>query len=142
MLYPAARQGFLDGDISWRDGVIRAALVRGYAYGATHVTMSSVTAAGGLVVAVSDPLTGKTSIGGVADADDAVFGSIAAGPPTPHLILFQASTRDGGPELPAAEQRLISLITRGENLPYPPNGRSVRLRWGDGALRIFRLGGN
>ena len=46
-LYPAARQGFLTGAIDADTAVIKAALVRGYTYGACHVYMSNVTGAGG-----------------------------------------------------------------------------------------------
>ena len=135
--YPAARQGSLDGSINFATGVFRAALLRGYAYSPLHRTVANVTAAGGVLVAVSEPLTVTVTESGVIDASDAEFGSIAPGPVITALLLFQTSGPDGDVELPQEAQRLVAFINRARNLPFTPNGRNVRCRWNDGAERVL-----
>jgi hypothetical protein len=133
------REGFLDGTISWLTPVIKASLVRGYTFNAAHKFVSEVTGAGGTLVSTSSAFTSKTATGGVADAADVVFASVAAGAAIPALIIYQSSAVGGGADVAASAQRLIAYMDSGINLPVTPNGQSITVAWDNGTLKIFRL---
>src|SRR5690606_24846312 len=141
-LYDAAREGFLAGEIEWKnDGsTIKAALVRGYTFSVAHTYMSDVISAGGTVVATEE-LDSLTNTNGVADAADAVWEAVPEGDPINHVIIYQSSAVEGGSDVSAAEQRLIACIDRaaGSPLQLIPNGQDITGRWSPGADRIFRI---
>ena len=60
-LYDSAREGLLKGEIVWKEGgsVIKAVLLRGYVFSATHKFFSDVIGAGG--TAVARPLLRRAS---------------------------------------------------------------------------------
>lgn len=131
-LYDAGREGFLAGDISWRDDTIRALLVdtNDYTVDLTaHRFLSDVPSAAR--VATSDALTGKTFAAGVADADDAVW-TKATGDESEAIVLY-ADTGTVG------TSRLISYVDEAGGLPVLPNGGDISVTWDSGADRIFRL---
>ena len=142
-LYTTAREGFLKGEIVWRvDGsVIKAALVRGYTFSATHRYLSEVIGAGAEIVA-TETLGSLTNTDGVADAADAVWEGVPEGPPITGVVIYQASAVTGGADLPAAQQRVIAHVSRragGVTLSIPPNGQDITGRWSPGSDRIFRI---
>ena len=141
-LFDPGREGFLQGEVIWKESggsTIKAALVRGYTFDASHKFVSDVTGAGGTLVATSAALTSKTGTAGVADAADVTFTSVAAGAAIPAVILFQASAVEGGADVAATAQRLIAYIDTATGLPVTPNGQNVSVAWDNGSLRIFRL---
>lgn len=143
-LFDQGRRGFLDGSIDWDTAVIKAALVRGYTSAnitTTHSVMSDVTAIG-TIVATSPALTNKTTnspVGGVADADDVTWATVAAGAAIPTIIIFQSSAVTGGADVASTLQRLIAFIDTATGLPVTPNGGDITAVWSSGADRIFRL---
>ena len=113
-------------------------LLRNYAYLSSHRTVAQVIAAGGIIVASSDPLAITIMDYGAVDAADAEFGSIAAGPIVNSCIIVQTSGPTGGDELPQDAQRLICFINHARSLPFTPNGRLIVCRWSNGAERVFQ----
>lgn len=139
VLFPAAREGFLAGEIDFDDATIKVALVRGYTYNAAHKFVSDVTGASGVLHVTSDPLDNKTITGGVADADDVTLEEVESDEDDHDVLLFQSSAVGGGSDVAASAQRLIALIDTGTNIPVRPNGGDVTIQWDSGANRIFAL---
>lgn len=137
-LFPAGREGFLAGEIDWDTATIKAVLVRDYTVDGAHRVVSDVTGAGGTLVATSAALALKTVFGGVADAADIVFPSVAVGPPITMLLLVQSSAVTGGADVAATAQRLIGYIDS-PPLPFVPNGDDVAVTWSNDRSRIFIL---
>lgn len=140
-LFDPGREGFLDGTIDWDTAVIKCTLFRGYTFNAAHKFVSDVTGAGGSPVATAPAtgMTSKTVTGGVADAADVVFPSVAAGAAIPAIIIFQSSAVTGGSDVAATAQRLIAYIDTATGLPVTPNGQNITIAWDPGANRIFKL---
>lgn len=133
-LYPYARELFGNGQINWvaPATVIRAAILTSYVYSDLNQFYSAVDPAN--VIAVTAPLRDRTNVGGVMDAEDAVFiepdvgltvhacevfvdlGTPAA---SPLILHFDTSTTGA-----------IALLT---------DGGDVRFRWSNGPLKMFRL---
>jgi hypothetical protein len=142
-LYTPAREGFLAGEIVWKEGgsVIKAALVRGYTFSIGHKFVSDVTGNGGTIVA-TETLNSLANADGVADAADAVWESVSEGAAIPHCIIYQASAVTGGADVAASSQRLIVFVDRGPGITTNtliPNGQNVTSQWSPGADRIFRI---
>ena len=138
-LFDPGREGFLAGEIDWDTATIKAALVRGYTFSASHKFVSEVTGAGGTLVATSAAMTSKTVAAGVADAADVTFTAVAAGAAITGILVFQSSAATGGADVAATAQRLIAWIDTGTGLPVTPNGGDITIRWDNAANRIFKL---
>lgn len=138
-LFPLGREGFLAGEIDWDTAVIKAALVRGYAYDAADKFVSDVTAGGGTLVATSAALGSKTVAAGTADAADVTFPTVAAGAAITGVLVFQSSAVGGGADVAATAQRVIAWIDTAAGLPVTPNGGDITVTWDNGADRIFTL---
>jgi hypothetical protein len=131
-LYDYGREGFLAGDISWRDDNIKIMLVDTADYTASQSADQFLTDVPALArVATSANLTSKTITDGVADAADAAFTSVA-GDPSEALVVYQ----DTGVE---ATSRLITYIDTATNLPVIPNGGDINVQFDSGANKIFKL---
>lgn len=142
MLFNPGREGFLSGEIVWKattGSTVKAALVRGYTFDATHKFVSDVTGAGGTLVATSAALASLTNIDGVADAEDVTFTSVTAGAAIPAIVLFQSSAVTGGADVASSAQRLIAYIDTATGLPVTPNGQNITVAWDNGSNRIFKL---
>lgn len=87
-LFDPGREGFLAGEIDWNTAVIKAALVRGYTFSASHKFVSDVTGAGGTLVATSGALSSIAVTNGVADAADVTYTAVAAGSAITSIIVF------------------------------------------------------
>lgn len=138
-LFDPGREGFLAGEIDWDTATIKAALVRGYTFSASHKFVSEVTGAGGTLVATSAAMTSKTVAAGVADAADVAFTAVAAGAAITGILVFQSSAATGGADVAATAQRLIAWIDTGTGLPVTPNGGDITIQWNNAANRIFKL---
>lgn len=138
-MFDTAREGFTRGEIVWKEGgsIIKAHLVRGYTYAASHKFVSDVVGAGGTIVATTT-LSSLTSTNGVLDAADAVWPAVPAGASVPHCIFIQASAVTGGADVAQSQQRLILCLDRG-GLPLTPNGQNVNGAWSPGVDRIARF---
>jgi hypothetical protein len=132
-LFNSAKELLLTGQLSWMGDDIRVALVRGYTFNATHDYLDDVTGSGATVVAtLASGLTGKSATGGVADADDIVFGSVTAGAAIPAVVFYREAASD-------ALRALIAYFDVGSGLPVTPNGTDVNIVWDNGSNRIFRI---
>lgn len=138
-LYSSGREGFLAGEIDWDTAVIKAALVRGYAFDATDKFVSDVTGGGGELVATSAAFTSKTVTAGTADAADVTFTAVPAGAAITGIIIFQASAVGGGADVAPSAQRLIAYVDTATGLPVTPNGGNITVTWDNGANRILTL---
>lgn len=131
-LYDSGREGFLDGSINWQTDAIKAVLVDTGAYTpsmATNKFLADIPSAAR--IATSPNLSGKTSTGGVADANDVTFTSVS-GATVEALVLY----KDTGN---ASTSRLIAYIDTGTGLPITPNGGDIATAFSNGANRVFRL---
>ncbi|MFI8696770.1 hypothetical protein [Dietzia maris] len=131
-LFDNGREGFLDGSINWQSDNIKAVLVDTGAYTASLASnkfLADIPSAAR--VATSPNLTGKTSTGGVADANDVTFTSVS-GPTVEAVVLY----KDTGN---ASTSRLIAYIDTGTGLPITPNGGDIATAWSNGVNKIFKL---
>jgi len=133
--YDKTRELFLDGQIDLRAVNVKAVLVLtgGGHYvvnAATHQFLSDISA--GDRVAFSPNLSGKTTTGGVFDASDFTFTSVAAGPAC-GAIVFYVDTGVAG------TSALISYHDDYAGLPVTPNGGDINVTLDNGANRIFKF---
>jgi len=131
-LYDLGRESFLKGEISWSGDNIKAVLVDTGAYTvdlATHQYLSDIP--GGARIATSGNLSGKTTSGGVADADNVTFTSVT-GASCEAIVLYQDT---GNP----ATSRLIAYLDTATGLPITPNGSNILVTWPNTANKIFKL---
>lgn len=130
-MYDPGRDSFLNGDIDYANDTINVYLVdlADYTFSASHQFLSSV-AAGARVANAT--LAGKTSTGGVADANDTVLSSVT-GDVSEALVLAKWTGSD-------ASSNLIGFIdTAAAGLPVTPNGGDITITWDSGANKIFKL---
>lgn len=138
-VFTPAREGILDDTISLSVGVIKAVLVRGYTYAASHKFVSDVTGASGVLAGTPQTLTGKAYAGGVFDAADVTFTAVPANASNHAVLIYQASAVGGGVDVAATAQRLIGYYDTGTLLPVVPNGGDITVAWDNGANRIFAI---
>lgn len=137
--YYPFRDAIMVGSINMSTGVLKVALVRGYTFAATHVFMSDVTTAGGVVNAASTALLNKTFTAGVFDADDITLTATASA--LNHvLIVYQSSAATGGADVAATAQRLLFYMDTGTNLPIAPAAGTVTITWPNTTGKIYQLG--
>jgi hypothetical protein len=131
-IYPLAREKFLTGALDWSSDDIKVVLLDNtYTYSAAHEFLTDLTG----VVATSGNLTGKTTTGGVADADDLTFPALVAGDTIVSVVIY----RDTG--LAATSDLIIFMGTSASGVAISriTDGNDVVLRWSNAATRIFRL---
>jgi hypothetical protein len=131
-LYPAFREKCLTGGFDWLTDDVRIALCEdGYVFDVAHTDYTDLVE----VVATSANLTGKTAVGGVADADDVTFTGIGAGDNIRSVVIYQHTGV-------AATDTLIAFFDR-NSAASPINvertGFDLQVRWSNGSLKIFRL---
>jgi len=130
-LYDKGRKAFMDGDIAILTDDIDVILVDTDAYAVDLVNDEFLDA-----ISVGDristtTLTGKSSTGGIFDADNAVFSAVT-GDVSEALVLV----KDTGN---AATSRLIAYIDTATGLPATPDGGDKTVTWADTADKIFKL---
>lgn len=131
-LYHLARQAFLEGGVAWLADNIKADLIDTTAYTpnlATDEFLAIIPAPA--IVATSVNFTTKTSVDGVADADNLMYPAVV-GPVVEALVIYQDT---GVP----ATSRLIAFIDNAIGLPATPTGSPVSVIWDNGPLKIFKL---
>jgi phage tail sheath gpL-like len=131
-LYAKGRESFLKGEISWSADNIKTVLVDTATYSvdlANHQFLSDIPA--GERVATSANLTNKTTVAGVADADDVTYTAVS-GDQSEALVIYQDT---GTP----STSRLIAYIDSATGLPVTPNGGDIQVQWDNGASKIFKL---
>lgn len=130
-LYDLGRQGILDRTIDMTAGTIKVALIRSGSFNDSHEFLSDLTGAGATVVA-SVALSSVTEAGGVFDAANSTFTSVASGSACSALIIFN-DTGTG------STSRLVAWIDTATGLPVTPNGQNITITWDSGANKIFKL---
>ena len=138
LLYDKYREAQLNGTgaVAWGTGsagdTIKAVLVDTGAYtlnAATHQYLSDVPA--GARISTSPAFTGKSTTGGVADANDITFAAVVGASSEAVVII-----KDTGS---AATSPLIAFIDSATGLPVTPNGGDIGVAWDNGANKIFKL---
>lgn len=130
-IYPAAKDRFLSGKLSWLTDPVVAVLVNTsyYVYSDAHATLLDLTVASR--IAATGTLTGRTVLNGVVDADNVSFGSVT-GNPAKAVVL----TTDNGTD---ASSYLIAYLDSGTSFPINPDGGIIQLTWNNGASKIFAI---
>jgi hypothetical protein len=130
-LYDKGRQRFLEAAINWLTDTIKVVAVdtATYTFSQAHEFFSEVPA--GSRVSASVALSGKTTAGGAADANDVTFPAVS-GSSIEALIFY----KDGGTE---ATSPLIGFFDTGTGLPITPNSGDIIVQWDNGASKIFKL---
>jgi len=138
-LYGLGRQAFLEADIDWTVGVIRAVLVdtTGDGPGAGYTVSIDVHNAyddlgTNVVDTESAAFTTKTATLGTADADDITFTTVAS-PVTIEAIVIFLDTGTATTDL------LIAYIDTATGLPVTANNGDITVTWDSGADKIFTL---
>lgn len=131
-LYSYGRQGFLEGAVAWTTDTIRVVLTseNQYTFSDSHQYLVDVPVSAR--VAISDPLTLKTTDGGVADAADLIFVA-PVGLVSSALIIY----KQGGSD---ATSRLIAYMDSMTGLPVTPDGSNITIAWDNSPdKKIFKL---
>ncbi len=132
-LYDKGRNAFLEGDLAWDTDDIRCIFVDTADYTVdqnAHDFLDDVAAGARVAVSVAS-LANKTSVDGVADADDLTINTVS-GDQFEALILYLHT----GVE---STSRLIAYIDDYTGLPTTPNGGNITVAWPNGANKIFKL---
>src|SRR3990167_9467401 len=121
-LYNFARQGFLEGIISWNTGTFRAYLIdtQDYTYDANHRNIGNISDQA-KIATTDGALSGKTTTNGVADASDCKFQAVT-GDVSEVIIIFSSGETSTG-------ATLICYIDNATGLPVTPNGGDINLVW-------------
>ena len=132
-LYDLGREKFLNGQIDWTDNDIKVMLVDTADYTpnlSTDEFEDDVTP-GGAVEALSGNFASKTTVAGVADADDITFSTVSGDVCEALVIFFDTGTPATSP--------LIAFIDTATGLPVTPDGGDITVTWDSGANKIFKL---
>lgn len=127
--YPKGAEKVLSGAVNLAADDISVALVSStYTYSNAHEFLSSV----GSLVGTPQTLTNKTVAGGVFDADNLAFGSLAPGNTIKALAIFKDT---GNP----STSPLLCYLDEVTGFPFNTNGGEVSIPWSDGAAKILSL---
>lgn len=145
-LYDLAREGFLDGTLTWA-GTILVSLYRSSGGGAgpyytinlaTHDFHNDIPDNGdcrpiGTGQGIGQAVTPTTPLSnGVADGSDVTFTAVASGNAIQLIIAY----KNVGTQ---ATDPLIFAIDTATGLPVTPNGGDITVQWDNAANRIFKL---
>ncbi len=132
-LYDKAREGFLNGEISWKKNNIKVVLLNTENYTVSfNADQFLYDIPKQARIAVSSDLTGKTTRTGVADADNVIFTELAGD--TADALAIYVDSKD------ERTSRLIAYIDTINGLPVIPNEHSdIEIFWDNSPLRIFKL---
>lgn len=131
-LYDKGRQRFLEGSFNWLTDTLKTLMIDTGAYTpnlASHEFLSDISASSRITTPVT--LTGKTSVGGAANAANVTFSSVS-GPSIEAILIY----KDTGVE---ATSPLIAYIDTATGLPITPNGGDIIITWDTGPNKIFKL---
>ncbi|NWK74114.1 hypothetical protein HYG93_07400 [Acinetobacter sp. SwsAc6] len=130
-LYDTARKGYLEGQFNWLSDTIKCILVSsGYAVQTgTHQYLSDISTSA--IVAPAVVLSGKSTNGGAADANDVTFLTVAGSTVTAIILYVDTGT--------AATSPLLAYIDTATGLPITPNGGDIIVTWDNGANKIYKV---
>ena len=128
-MLPAAKQALLEKRVDWRSDPIYCVLVDTgtYTFSQAHASLADVPP--WARIAVSGTLTGRTTTGGVADADDAYFSNVQ-GPRAEAVCIFNGSNENA---------LYMCYMDQAVNLPVTPDGGPIVVVWDNGTRRIFAI---
>lgn len=131
-LYPSAKQAFLSGQLNWLTDPIVAVLVgtQYYTYSDAHATLLDLPLQARIAV-TTGTLANRTAALGVADADDASFGSVIGN--MGNAIMLCTDTGSDSTSL------LIAYLDAGAGVPVNPDGSIINVAWSNGDTKIFAL---
>lgn len=128
-LYPKGAEKLL-GPLNLFSDTIKAALLSdAYTYSAAHEFLTDVSAS---VLSTAVTLTSKSLAGGVFDAGDVDYATVAAGTTAKFVVLYH----DTGV---AGTSSLLFLVDTATGLPMATNGGGISVQWDNGANKIFAL---
>ena len=128
--YPLGAQKILAGSINFSSDTIKAALLpSSYTYSAAHEFVADL----GTLIGTDQTLASKSIAGGVLDADNLSFGTIAPGSTIKALVIY----KDTGNTSTAPVLFYFDVVT---GLPMATNGGTVTIPWDNGVKKIARLG--
>lgn len=113
-------------------GTVKATLLSGYTYNATHQFYSSVSAYAQGTPSPSGGMTTKTYVNGVFSADPVTFSAVSG--TSVGAIVIYIDTGN-----PATSPLVAYLDTGITGLPVTPNGGDIVVTWDTGANKIFAL---
>lgn len=131
-LYDLGRKAFLDADIDLLVDDIKVILIDSDDYAENLVTdefLSNIP--GAARVDTSGNLAGKTTTGGVFDANDITFTAVV-GDQAEALVIYEDTGVEG-------TSRLICFIDNAAEFPITPNGNDITVIWDSGANKIFKI---
>ena len=131
-LYDKGRQRFLRASLT---GTPTSSRLYWWTPVRTHLTCPLMNSWLTLVrvasIAASAAFSGKTTLGGAADANDVTFSSVS-GASIEAIVLY----KDTGTE---ATSPLIAYIDTATGLPITPNGGDIIVTWDNGPNKIFAV---
>jgi len=132
-LYDAGVEAFLSGNLSWTTDEIRALLIDVADYTVDlngDRVLDDIPA--GAIVAVSDPLTGKSATDGAADCADYKFEEVS-GDPCEAVVYYHHTGN-------AETSTLIAYFDDSFGLPVTPNGGDINVKIDhNGPNKLFHL---
>lgn len=127
--YALGMQALLSAGINLAGDTITACLIpSGYTFSQSHQYASQL----GTLIGTSQTLAGKSVAGGVFDANDLAFGTIATGNTIKAVGLFKNT---GNP----STSPLIAYLDQGAGLPVATSGGEFELPWNDDIIKILTL---
>ena len=133
-LYDVSRKQFLEAGINWLTNDIKCMLVAGSNYTpnfSAHLYLSDIPTSARVTPGVL--LTGKSTTGGAADANDVTFSAVSSSSPVVTAVVLYV---DSGTESTSV---LIAWLDTATGLPITPNGGDIIVTWDNGVNKIFRL---
>lgn len=133
-IYSSAREAYLTGLLDWSTDDIRVVLCDStYVFNAADDFLDDVPA--GSRLATSGSLTGKSTTGGVADADDVTFPTVAAGDTVTSVVVY----RHTGTESTSNLILYMDETAAGAVINRLTDGNDIVVRWSNSATKIFKL---
>ena len=133
-LYDVARKQYLEAGLHWLNDTVKVILVDTGSYApnfVTHLALSDIPTAARISGVSGVELTGKSTFGGAADANDVTFSAVT-GNSIEAIIIY----RDTGVE---GTSTLMAYIDTATGLPITPNGGDIIVTWDNGVNKIYRL---
>lgn len=133
-IFSSARELYLTGGLDWGSDDMRVILLDStYVFDPTDDFLDDVPA--GSRLATSGSLTGKTTTGGVADADDVTFPTVPAGDTVTQVIIYKHTGTESTSDLVL----YMDETAAGAAINRLTDGNDIVVRWSNSATKIFKL---
>ncbi|WP_180176905.1 hypothetical protein [Acinetobacter sp. YH12039] len=131
-LYNEARKGYLEGEFNWLNDTVKVILVSTQAYTVnttTHKFLADISSSA--IIAGPQTLSGKSTLGGAADANDVTFPAVSGGA-IGAIIIYVDSGQ-------SATSKLLAYLDTATGLPITPNGGDIIITWDNGTNKIYKV---